>query len=128
MIKLLCNLVWHVFPKWLRGRFCARSYVATLEGSLVRATEFAISQPNGEELWANVRRTIEDFLMNEWKHGALVGNSPDQAYHVRCDRTTMTQDDINNGRMICVVGVAPLKPAEFVIFRIGQWTRDKPDP
>jgi len=128
MIRFLCNLVWRVFPKWLRGPFCARSYVASLEESLVEATAFAISQPNGEELWTSVRRTVEDLLSNEWKSGALVGNSPDQGYHVRCDRTTMTQDDIDNGRMICVVGVAPLKPAEFVIFRIGQWTRDKPDP
>jgi len=56
--------------------------------------------------------------------GALLGDKPEQAYFVRCDRTTMTQNDLDNGRMICLVGVAPVKPAEFVIFRIGQWTGD----
>ncbi len=52
----------------------------------------------------------------------MMGNTPEEAYFVRCDRTTMTQDDIDNGRLIVVIGVAPVKPAEFVIFRIAQWT------
>ena len=79
-------------------------------------------------MWANVRRTVQDFLLNQWQTGALAGSKPEQAFLVRCDRTTMTQDDIDNGRLIVVVGVAPLKPAEFVIFRIGQWTKREPDP
>ena len=54
--------------------------------------------------------------------GALLGNKPEQAYFVRCDRSTMTQNDLDNGRLICLIGVAVVKPAEFVIFRIGQWT------
>jgi phage tail sheath protein FI len=128
MIKLLCGLLWRVLPKRLRGSFCVRRYVVYLERSLATATTFAVFEPNGEELWANVRHVVEDFLFNEWQGGALLGNSPEQAYHVRCDRTTMTQNDIDNGRLICVVGVAPVKPAEFVIFRIGQWTAHKPDP
>jgi Bacteriophage tail sheath protein len=128
MIRLLCSFLWRVLPKRLRGSFCARSYVAHLERSITGATEFAKSQPNGEQLWATVRHTVEDFLFNEWQTGTLSGNSPEQAYHVRCDRTTMTQDDLDNGRLICVVGVAPVKPAEYVLIRIGQWTRDKPDP
>lgn len=127
MIKL-CSFLWRILPKSLRLSFFARGYIAHLERSLTQVTQFAASQPNGEEQWASVRRTVEDFLFNEWKGGALAGNSPEQAYHVRCDRTTMTQNDINNGRLICVVGVAPLKPAEFVIFRIGQWTAVEPDP
>ena len=73
-------------------------------------------------LWANVRRTIEDFLLNEWQSGALLGDKPEKAFFVKCDRSTMTQNDLDNGRLICLIGVAPLKPAEFVIFRIGQWT------
>ena len=128
MIRFLCNLVWRVFPKWLSGPFCTRSYIANLERSLTRTTQFANSEPNGEELWGRVRQRIEASLSNEWKNGAIVGNSAEQAYHVRCDRTTITQADLDNGRLICVVGVAPLKPAEFVIFRIGQWTRREPDP
>ena len=82
-------------------------------------------EPNGEGLWANVRRTIEDFLLNEWQNGALLGDKPDKAYFVKCDRTTMTQNDLDNGRLVCLIGVAALKPAEFVIFRIGQWTADQ---
>ena len=60
-----------------------------------------------------------------WRDGALMGAKPEQAFFVRCDRSTMTQNDLDNGRMICLIGVAPLKPAEFVIFRIGQWTADR---
>ena len=60
-----------------------------------------------------------------WRDGALLGDKPEQAYFVRCDRTTMTQNDLDNGRMICQVGVAPSRPAEYVIFRIGQWTADR---
>lgn len=128
MIRILCSFLWRVLPKQMRGSFCARSYVTHLEQSLIRAIQFATSQPNGEQLWADVRQTVEDFLFNEWQAGTLLGNSPEQAYRVRCDRTTMTQNDLDNGRLICVVGVAPLKPAEYVIIRIGQWTTDKPDP
>jgi len=57
-----------------------------------------------------------------WMQDMLQGATKDQAYFVRCDRTTMTQADIDNGRLIVVVGIAPVKPAEFVIFQIGQWT------
>lgn len=128
MIKLLCSFLWRVIPKRLRGPCWARSYVARLERSLEKATQFATSQPNGEDLWARVRHTIENSLLKEWKSGALVGDKSEQAYFVHCDRTTMTQDDIDNGRLVCEIGVAPLKPAEFVIIRIGQWTRHKPDP
>ena len=65
-----------------------------------------------------------NFLYNEWKGGALLGTSTDDAYFVRCDRSTMTQNDLDNGRLICLIGVAIIKPAEFVIFRIGQKTAD----
>jgi phage tail sheath protein FI len=128
MIRLICSTLWRVLPQRLRGRFCARNYVNCLERSLERATQFAATQPNGDELWANVRHTVEDFLLNEWQNGAVLGNTPEDAYHVRCDRTTMTQNDLDNGRLVVVVGVAPLKPAEYVIIRIGQWTAHKPDP
>ena len=61
------------------------------------------------------------FLTRVWRDGALMGQKPEQAFFVKCDRTTMTQDDIDNGRLIMLVGIAPVKPAEFVIIRIGQW-------
>ena len=70
------------------------------------------------------RLAVEDFLLVLWRQGALLGDKPEDAFFVRCDRTTMTQNDIDNGRMICLVGLAPTKPAEFVIFQIGQWTAD----
>jgi phage tail sheath protein FI len=95
-----------------------------LEHSIDKSTQWAVFEPNGERLWANVRQTIEDFLLDAWKDGALLGAKPEEAYFVRCDRTTMTQNDLDNGRLICLVGVAPVRPAEFVIFRIGQFTAD----
>jgi phage tail sheath protein FI len=83
-----------------------------------------VFEPNGPNLWANVTRTIENFLLNEWTNGALLGDKPANSYFVRCNRSTMTQNDLDNGRLVCLIGVAPLRPAEFVIFRIGQWTAD----
>jgi hypothetical protein len=109
-------------PEWKYVNL--RRYFAYLEHSIELGTQWAVFENNGPELWANVRRTIEDFLFNEWQSGHLLGASPEEAYFVRCDRSTMTQNDLDNGRMICLIGVAPLRPAEFVIFRIGQWTAD----
>jgi hypothetical protein len=101
-----------------------RRYFAYLERSIDLGTQWAVFEPNGPDLWRNVTRTIENFLLNEWTNGALLGDKPDKAYFVRCDRSTMTQNDLDNGRLVCLIGVAPLRPAEFVIFRIGQWTGD----
>ena len=95
-----------------------------IEHSIDKGTQWAVFEPNNRRLWDNVRRTIEDFLLNLWRDGALLGDKPEQAFFVRCDRTTMTQNDLDNGRLICLVGLAPTKPAEFVIFRIGQWTAE----
>jgi phage tail sheath protein FI len=95
-----------------------------IEHSIDKGTQWAVFEPNNERLWANIRQTVEDFLLNLWKDGALLGAKPEEAFFVRCDRTTMTQYDLDNGRLICLIGVAPVKPAEFVIFRIGQWTAD----
>ena len=110
-------------PEWKYVNL--RRYFAYLERSIDKGTQWAVFEPNGAQLWANVRRTIEDFLLNEWQNGALLGDKPDKAYFVKCDRSTMSQNDLDNGRLICLIGVAPLRPAEFVIFRIGQWTADR---
>ncbi len=91
-----------------------------LEASLDRGTQYAIFEPNDDRLWARVRQSITNFLTSVWRDGALFGLKPEEAFFVRCDRTTMTQDDIDNGRLIILIGVAPVKPAEFVIIRIGQ--------
>jgi phage tail sheath protein FI len=95
-----------------------------IEHSIDKGTQFAVFEPNNQMLWANSRQTVEDFLLVLWRDGALLGDKPEQAFFVRCDRTTMTQNDLDNGRLICLIGVAPTKPAEFVIFRIGQFTAD----
>ena len=95
-----------------------------LRQSIEEGTQWVVFEPNNEELWARVRQTIKNFLTDVWEDGALMGSSPDEAFFVKCDRTTMTQSDIENGRLICEIGVAPTRPAEFVIFRISQWTGD----
>lgn len=109
-------------PEWKYVNL--RRYFAYLEHSIDKGTQWAVFEPNGELLWANVRRTVSDFLLNEFQNGALLGDKPEKAYFVRCDRSTMTQNDLDNGRLVCLVGVAALRPAEYVIFRIGQWTAD----
>jgi phage tail sheath protein FI len=101
-----------------------RRFFNYLEASIDRSTQWAVFEPNGNRLWANVRQTISDFLYNEWKSGSLLGASVEEAFFVRCDRSTMTQNDLDNGRLICLIGVAIIRPAEFVIFRIGQKTAD----
>ncbi|GAC1361320.1 MAG: phage tail sheath family protein [Actinomycetota bacterium] len=107
-------------PEW--KYLSVRRYFAYLEHSIDRGTQWVVFEVNNEALWAAVRHTVEDFLLSEWKSGALMGTDPKQAYMVRCDRSTMTQNDLDNGRLVCVIGVAVAKPAEFVIFRIGQMT------
>ncbi|HEV7866215.1 MAG TPA: phage tail sheath subtilisin-like domain-containing protein [Chthoniobacteraceae bacterium] len=102
-----------------------RRFFLYLEASIDRGTQWAVFENNGPRLWANVRETVESFLYNEWVSGNLLGATPKEAFFVRCDRSTMTQNDLDNGRLICLVGVAALKPAEFVIFRIGQKTADE---
>ncbi len=109
-------------PEWKYVN--VRRYFIYLENSIDRSTQWAVFEPNGERLWANVRETVAAFLYNEWRSGALLGAKPEHSYFVRCDRSTMTQNDLDNGRLICEIGVAALKPAEFVIFRIGQKTAD----
>ena len=109
-------------PEWTYVN--VRRLFVFLEHSIDKAMQWAVFEPNNERLWRNIRQTVEDFLYVQWLGGALLGAKPDEAFFVRCDRTTMTQNDLDNGRLICLIGVAPVKPAEFVIFRIGQWTAD----
>ena len=92
-----------------------------IEESIEEGTQWVVFEPNNEKLWARVRATITQFLTRVWRDGALMGTKAEEAFFVKCDRSTMTQDDIDNGRLICVIGIAPVKPAEFVIFRIAQW-------
>jgi phage tail sheath protein FI len=101
-----------------------RRYLVYLEHSIDNGTQWAVFENNGPLLWARIRESVEEFLHSEFSEGNLLGTSDAEAYFVRCDRSTMTQNDLDNGRLICLIGVALLKPAEFVIFRIGQKTAD----
>jgi phage tail sheath protein FI len=93
-----------------------------VEKSIFNGTQWVVFEPNNEQLWALVRQSITAFLTTVWQTGALAGTTPDQAFLVQCDRTTMSPDDLANGRLICIIGLAPVFPAEFVIFRFEQKT------
>jgi phage tail sheath protein FI len=93
-----------------------------LEESLAEGLQWVVFEPNAEPLWAKVRRTITGFLRRVWLDQALAGATEEEAFFVRCDLTTMTEDQIAAGQLVVLVGVAPVRPAEFVIIRIGQKT------
>jgi phage tail sheath protein FI len=96
-----------------------------IERSIYEGTQWVVFEPNGPPLWARVIDTIRLFLRTQWRLGALLGRTEEEAFFVTCDRNvTMTQDDILNGRLICEIGIAPVRPAEFVIFRIFQNTAE----
>jgi Bacteriophage tail sheath protein len=95
-----------------------------LEHSIYEGTQFVVFEPNDDRLWARVVDTIRLFLRAQWRLGALFGRTEQEAFFITCDRTTMSQDDILNGRLICEIGIAPVRPAEFVIFRIFQHTAE----
>lgn len=88
-----------------------------IEEAIDKGTQWVVFEPNGEPLWEAVRRTVSAFLLNLWRVGSLVGAKQEKAFFVKCDQTTMTQEDIDNGRLILLVGVASVKPAEFVMLR-----------
>lgn len=103
-------------PEWTY--VAVRRLVLFLERSIERGLQWAVFEPNDEPLWAQVRSSVESFLSELWRQGAFQGTRPDAAYVVRCDRSTMTQNDVDAGRLVVMVGVAPLKPAEFIVIRI----------
>jgi phage tail sheath protein FI len=95
-----------------------------LERSIYEGTQWVVFEPNDDKLWARVKDTIRLFLRGQWRNGALFGRTEEEAFFITIDRTTMTQDDILNGRLIAEIGIAPVRPAEFVIFRIFQHTAE----
>ncbi|MGE3109935.1 MAG: phage tail sheath family protein [Phycisphaerales bacterium] len=94
-----------------------------IERSITEGTTWAVFEPSDEPLWAKIRASVGAFMQALFRAGALVGGTPREAYYVKCDRSTMTQSDIDSGIVNIEIGVAPLKPAEFVIIRIGVWAR-----
>lgn len=95
-----------------------------LEHSIYDSTQWIVFEPNDERLWERVKDTIRLFLRTQWRNGALMGATEAEAFTIACDRSTMTQDDILNGRLICEIGISPVRPAEFVVFRIYQNTAE----
>ncbi len=93
-----------------------------LEESILLGTQWVVFEPNDPALWARIRRTISAFLINEWRKGALFGTTADEAYFVKCDSETNPAEGIDAGQVVCQVGVAPVKPAEFVIFQLSQFS------
>lgn len=99
-----------------------RRYFNYLEESILNGTQWVVFEPNDEELWARIRRNISAFLVTEWREGALFGATPEEAYYVKCDEETNPRESIDQGRVICEIGIAPVKPAEFVVFRLAQYS------
>jgi len=97
-----------------------RRFALFLEESLYRGTKFAVFEPNDEPLWAQIRLNLGAFMQTLFRQGAFQGQTPREAYFVKCDKETTTQNDINQGIVNILVGFAPLKPAEFVIIKISQ--------
>ncbi|MGH9076702.1 MAG: phage tail sheath subtilisin-like domain-containing protein [Acidimicrobiales bacterium] len=93
-----------------------------LEKSILNGTDWVVFEPNDEALWAKIRRTIASFLVMQWRAGALFGSSPSESYYVKCDGETNPAEGIDLGQVVCEIGVAPVKPAEFVIFRLSQFS------
>ena len=95
-----------------------------VEESIKQNTNWVVFEPNDTTLWQRVDLTISNFLDGLWRNGMLTGDSPASAYFVEIGPSTMTKDDIMNGRLICNIGIAPSRPAEFVIFRVTQFTAE----
>ncbi|WP_159618062.1 phage tail sheath family protein [Ruania rhizosphaerae] len=91
-----------------------------VESTILEGTQWAVFEPNDTALWEGVKRTLTGFLHGLWQEGALFGATPDQAFFVRCDETTNPPESIDAGKLVVEVGLAPVKPAEFVIFRVSQ--------
>ena len=92
-----------------------------VEKSIERGTQWVVFEPNDRKLWARVRRDIGAFLKVVWRAGALFGSTPAEAFYVKCDDELNPPETRDLGQLIIEIGLAPVKPAEFVIFRISQW-------
>ncbi|MFI5726204.1 phage tail sheath family protein [Streptomyces cyaneofuscatus] len=93
-----------------------------LEESILIGTQWVVFEPNDDRLWSSIRRNVTAFLTEEWRRGALFGRTAEEAFYVRCDRSNNPQESIDLGQVVCEIGVAPVKPAEFVVFRLAQFS------
>ena len=103
---------------------CVRRLFIFIEASIYNSTQWVVFEPNDQRLWARVKQSVTLFLRTQWREGALFGAKEEEAFTVSIGRETMTEDDILNGRLIIEVGIAPVRPAEFVIFRVYQKTQE----
>lgn len=95
-----------------------------IEESIRISTRWVVFEPNDMSLWKSIRRDVNAFLTNLWRDGALMGATPEEAFFVKCDSETNPPEIINEGRVVTLVGIAPVKPAEFVIFQVSQTSGD----
>lgn len=93
-----------------------------LEESILLGTQWVVFEPNDDRLWSSIRRNVTAFLTEEWRRGALFGRTAEEAFYVKCDRDNNPQESIDQGRVVCEIGVSPVKPAEFVVFRLAQFS------
>lgn len=93
-----------------------------LEESILIGTQWVVFEPNDDRLWSSIRRNITAFLTEQWRAGALFGRTPAEAFYVKCDEQNNPQESIDLGQVVCEIGVAPVKPAEFVVFRLAQFS------
>lgn len=106
-------------PEW--KYVSVRRLLIYLEQSIKKGTAWAVFEPNNAATWTKIKASIECFLMEAWRYGMLMGVKTQEAYFVNCDRgVTMTQSDVDSGRLLILVGVAPIKPAEFMILRVSH--------
>jgi len=111
-----------VEPDNVQWRYISvRRLLSYIEKSIEIGTQWVVFEPNDQILWARVRRTVGNFLERLWREGALFGSSPGESFYVKCDADINTHETIMLGRLYVEVGVCPVRPAEFVIFRISQW-------
>ena len=102
-----------------------RRLMLALRESIQDGTNWVVFEPNNEQTWNTVAGDVRAFLTRQWRSGALMGSTPEQAFFVKCDAETNPQDVVDAGQLVTVIGVAPVKPAEFVIFRISQWSGEE---
>jgi phage tail sheath protein FI len=93
-----------------------------IEESILEGTQWVVFEPNDLDLWQRIKRTITAFLLGVWRDGALFGATPDAAFYVKCDEETNPPDVVDRGQVVCEIGIAPVKPAEFVVFRLAQFS------
>jgi len=108
------------FPAMPAGDTSTYGVFNMVEQSIEIGTQWVVFEPNDQKLWKRITRDLNAFMMRLWRQGALFGASPEQAFYVKCDNETNPPEVIDAGQLIVEIGMCPVKPAEFVIFRIGQ--------